>query len=79
MKANNDLENEQQMLGFVNSIVMEILPGIATALVAIFGAYWVTLLEHWTIGALWAFRSYFGYIFGTCELSCIKYKPAPKQ
>lgn len=63
MKANNDLENEQQILGFVNGIIMEIMPGIATAIVVIFGAYWV-VIGHWTIGTLWAFRSYFSYVFG---------------
>ena len=63
MKANNQLENEQQMLGFMNGITMEIMPGVATAFVVIFGAYWV-IVGHWTIGALWAFRSYFGYVLG---------------
>lgn len=63
MRANNALTNEQQMLGFVNGMVMEVMPKIATAFVVIFGAYWV-ITGHWTIGALWAFRSYFGYVLG---------------
>ena len=63
IRANNELENEQQALGFLNSITMDIMPGIATAVVFIFGAYWV-IVGHWTIGVLWAFRSYFGYVLG---------------
>ncbi len=63
MRANNELENEQQMLGFMNSTIMSVMPGIATAFLAIFGAYWV-IVGHWTVGALWAFRSYFGYVLG---------------
>ncbi len=63
MKKNNKLALQQQALGIFNGFVMGATPKLANAFVVAFGAYWV-ITDQWTIGSLWAFRSYFGYVLG---------------
>ena len=53
---------EQSVVGSVISSIFTLVPDIARAVVLIAGAYWV-IIGDWTLGSLFAFQSYMGYVF----------------
>jgi len=57
---------EQQSVGFVNSAVIQALPGLARLCVLVFGSYWV-IKGDWTVGSLLAFEAYLGYVYGPAQ------------
>ena len=57
---------EQQSVGFVNSVAIQALPGLARFFVLVFGSYWV-IKGDWTVGSLLAFQAYLGYVYGPAQ------------
>ena len=61
--ASQQLEMEQSTVSTVANLVFGIVPGIASGVVLVVGAYWV-IQGEWTLGSLLAFQSYLGYVYG---------------
>ncbi len=57
------IEMEQSTVGSVANLVLGIVPGIASGVALVAGAYWV-IRGEWTLGSLLAFQSYLGYVYG---------------
>lgn len=54
---------EQLALNTVNSNAMNLMPSLARFFVVGFGMYWI-LQDQWTLGDLWAFQRFVGYVYG---------------
>ncbi|MBP1733663.1 MAG: transporter transrane region, partial [Deltaproteobacteria bacterium] len=66
MKKVLHLSLEQSALTSVASLAIDAVPGIARFSVLALGAYWVVQGE-WTLGSLFAFQAYMGYVFGPAQ------------
>jgi ABC-type multidrug transport system fused ATPase/permease subunit len=62
-KTTQQLNLEQTTVGSLANLLISALPGLATAVVFVAGAYWV-IQGTWTFGSLTAFTSYLGYVYG---------------
>jgi ABC-type multidrug transport system fused ATPase/permease subunit len=63
MRASNRLSLESSALGTVTDLTIGLAPDIARLIVFVLGAYWI-ITDQWTLGSLYAFQSYMGYLFG---------------
>jgi ABC-type multidrug transport system fused ATPase/permease subunit len=63
IRASNRLSLEGSALGTVAGFAIGLAPDIAYFLVFVLGAYWI-ITDQWTLGSLYAFQSYLGYLFG---------------
>jgi ABC-type bacteriocin/lantibiotic exporter with double-glycine peptidase domain len=66
LKAALHISLEQQAVDTSANFVLDMLPGIARALVLGIGAYWI-IHHRWTLGSLLAFQAYLGYVFGPAQ------------
>jgi ABC-type multidrug transport system fused ATPase/permease subunit len=57
------LSLEQTAVGSLAGLSLKVLNQAANLVVLLLGAYWV-IVGQWTLGALLAFRSYLGYVYG---------------
>jgi ABC-type multidrug transport system fused ATPase/permease subunit len=57
---------EQSTVGSVANLIISSTPGIARVFVLALGAYWV-IKEEWTLGSLFAFQAYLGYVFSPAQ------------
>jgi ABC-type multidrug transport system fused ATPase/permease subunit len=57
---------EQSTVGSVAHLMITSLPGLARVFVLALGAYWV-IREEWTLGSLFAFQAYLGYVFSPAQ------------
>jgi ABC-type bacteriocin/lantibiotic exporter with double-glycine peptidase domain len=57
---------EQSTVGSVAHLIISSTPGIARVFVLALGAYWV-IKGEWTLGSLFAFQAYLGYVFGPAQ------------
>jgi ABC-type multidrug transport system fused ATPase/permease subunit len=57
---------EQSTVGSVANLAISSMPGVARAIVLALGAYWV-INGQWTLGSLFAFQAYLGYVFGPAQ------------
>jgi len=57
---------EQSTVGSVAHLIISSTPGIARVFVLALGAYWV-IKEEWTLGSLFAFQAYLGYVFSPAQ------------
>jgi ABC-type multidrug transport system fused ATPase/permease subunit len=47
--------------------LIEAMPAIARAVVLFVGAYWV-ITDQWSLGSLFAYQAYLGYVFGPAQM-----------
>jgi ABC-type bacteriocin/lantibiotic exporter with double-glycine peptidase domain len=57
---------EQSTVGSIAHLIISSTPGIARVFVLALGAYWV-IKEEWTLGSLFAFQAYLGYVFSPTQ------------
>jgi subfamily B ATP-binding cassette protein MsbA len=57
---------EQSTVSSVASFAINFLPAIVRGIVLALGAYWV-IKGQWTLGSLFAFQVYLGYVFGPSQ------------
>jgi len=57
------LSLEQTTVSSLFSLAINALPGLARGAVLALGAYWI-IKGQWTLGSLFAFQAYLGYVFG---------------
>jgi ABC-type bacteriocin/lantibiotic exporter with double-glycine peptidase domain len=57
---------EQSTVASVANLAISSMPGVARAIVLALGAYWV-IRGQWTLGSLFAFQAYLGYVFGPAQ------------
>jgi ABC-type bacteriocin/lantibiotic exporter with double-glycine peptidase domain len=62
VEASQQIELEQTSVSTLANLVLGTVPGIASGLVLVAGAYWV-ILGDWTVGSLLAFQAYLGFVF----------------
>jgi ATP-binding cassette, subfamily B, bacterial len=62
MKASYQVNLEQQTIGSVAGLANSLVPAFAALVVLILGAYWI-MQGQWTLGNLFAFQGYIGYLF----------------
>jgi ABC-type multidrug transport system fused ATPase/permease subunit len=55
------LSLEQSAVGALIGTATSFLPDVARFVIFALGAYWV-ITDHWTLGSLFAFQAYFGYV-----------------
>ena len=58
-----ELSLERMAVGTVAGVALSTLNSVVNFVVLGVGAYWV-IVGHWTLGSLFAFRSYVGYVHG---------------
>ena len=61
-----ELSLERMAVGTVAGMALSTLNSVANFVILGVGAYWV-IVGHWTLGSLWAFRSYVGYVHGPAQ------------
>jgi len=66
LKRALQISMEQSTVNSVANLAINSLPGIARAIVLALGAYWV-IQGQWTLGSLFAFQAYMGYVFGPAQ------------
>jgi ABC-type bacteriocin/lantibiotic exporter with double-glycine peptidase domain len=57
---------EQSTVGSVAHLIISSTPGIARVFALALGAYWV-IKGEWTLGSLFAFQAYLGYVFSPAQ------------
>ncbi|MDX9993332.1 MAG: ABC transporter ATP-binding protein [Anaerolineales bacterium] len=57
------VELEQVTVSSFANLAMGIVPSLAGGVVLVAGAYWI-IRGEWTLGSLFAFQSYLGYVYG---------------
>lgn len=63
VQISQQISMEQTVVNSVANSVINLVPSIAKAVVLLAGAYWV-IRGDWTLGSLFAFQSYMGYVYG---------------
>ena len=58
-----ELSLEQTAVGAAAGMILGVLNSVVNLVILAAGAYWV-IVGQWTLGSLWAFRSYVGYVHG---------------
>jgi len=66
LKKSFRISLEQSTVGSVAHLIISSTPGIARVFVLALGAYWV-IKEEWTLGSLFAFQAYLGYVFSPAQ------------
>lgn len=66
LKKSFQISLEQSTVGSVAHLIISSTPGIARVFVLALGAYWV-IKEEWTLGSLFAFQAYLGYVFSPAQ------------
>ncbi len=61
-----DLSLEQSTVNSIAGLAIGSMPRAVNLAVLVIGAYWV-ITGHWTLGSLFAFQSYLGYVFGPAQ------------
>jgi ABC-type multidrug transport system fused ATPase/permease subunit len=61
------LSLERSTVNSVANLAMNSMPAVARFAVLAVGAYWVVIGE-WTLGSLFAFQAYLGYVFGPTQV-----------
>ena len=57
---------ERSVVGSVTGLALSSTPSLINFAVFALGAYWV-IMGHWTLGSLFAFQAYLGYVFGPAQ------------
>jgi ABC-type multidrug transport system fused ATPase/permease subunit len=57
---------ERSVVGSVTGLALSSTPSLVNFCVFAIGAYWV-ITGHWTLGSLFAFQAYLGYVFGPAQ------------
>ena len=63
VQASQRISMETMVVGSVAGVVFNIVPDIAKAVVLVVGAY-LAIQGQWTLGSLFAFQSYLGFVYG---------------
>ena len=58
-----NLSLEQSTVNSIAGLAIGSMPRVVNLAVLVIGAYWV-ITGHWTLGSLFAFQGYLGYVFG---------------
>ena len=66
LRAIFQISMEQSAVNSVANTVISFMPGIARAVTLALGAYWI-IEGQWTLGSLFAFQVYLGYVFGPAQ------------
>ena len=61
-----NLSLEQSTVNSIAGLAIGSMPSAVNLSVLVIGAYWV-ITGHWSLGSLFAFQSYLGYVFGPAE------------
>ncbi|HVN25708.1 MAG TPA: ABC transporter ATP-binding protein [Syntrophorhabdales bacterium] len=61
-----NLSLEQSTVNSIGGLAIGSMPSVVNLSVLAIGAYWV-ITGHWTLGSLFAFQSYLGYVFGPAQ------------
>ena len=61
-----NLSLEQSTVNSIAGLAIGSMPRVVNLAVLVIGAYWV-ITGHWTLGSLFAFQSYLGYVFGPAQ------------
>jgi ABC-type multidrug transport system fused ATPase/permease subunit len=61
-----NLSLEQSTVNSIAGLAIGSMPRIVNLSVLVIGAYWV-ITGHWTLGSLFAFQGYLGYVFGPAQ------------
>jgi len=61
-----DLSLEQSTVNSIAGLAIGSMPRAVNLAVLVIGAYWV-ITGHWTLGSLFAFQGYLGYVFGPAQ------------
>jgi ATP-binding cassette, subfamily B, bacterial len=61
-----NLSLEQSTVNSIAGLAIGSMPSVVNLSVLVIGAYWV-ITGHWTLGSLFAFQSYLGYVFGPAQ------------
>jgi ATP-binding cassette, subfamily B, bacterial MsbA len=57
---------ERSVVSSVTGLALSSTPSLVNFAVFALGAYWV-IMGHWTLGSLFAFQAYLGYVFGPAQ------------
>jgi ABC-type multidrug transport system fused ATPase/permease subunit len=57
---------ERSVVGSVTGLALSSAPSLINFVVFALGAYWV-ITGHWSLGSLFAFQAYLGYVFGPAQ------------
>ena len=66
LKAAMQTSMEQTTVSSTATQIIHSMPGIAKVAMLVLGAYWV-IRGDWTLGSLFAFQAYLGYVFGPAQ------------
>ena len=61
-----NLSLEQSTVNSIAGLAIGSMPSVVNLSVLVIGAYWV-ITGHWTLGSLFAFQGYLGYVFGPAQ------------
>jgi len=61
------LSIEQGTVSALAHTAIDAMPAVARAGVLFLGAYWV-ITDHWSLGSLFAYQAYLGYVFGPARV-----------
>ena len=61
-----NLSLEQSTVNSIAGLAIGSMPRVVNLSVLVIGAYWV-ITGHWTLGSLFAFQGYLGYVFGPAQ------------
>jgi ABC-type multidrug transport system fused ATPase/permease subunit len=61
-----NLSLEQSTVNSIAGLAVGSMPRVVNLSVLVIGAYWV-ITGHWTLGSLFAFQGYLGYVFGPAQ------------
>jgi len=61
------LSIEQGTVSALAHTAIDAMPAVARAGVLFLGAYWV-MTDHWSLGSLFAYQAYLGYVFGPARV-----------
>jgi ABC-type multidrug transport system fused ATPase/permease subunit len=61
-----NLSLEQSTVNSIAGLAIGSMPRVVNLSVLVIGAYWV-ITDHWSLGSLFAFQGYLGYVFGPAQ------------
>jgi len=61
-----NLSLEQSTVNSIAGLAISSIPSLVNLSVLVIGAYWV-ITGHWSLGSLFAFQGYLGYVFGPAQ------------
>jgi len=66
LRAGLQISLEQSTLSSAANTLVSSMPGITRGVVLALGAYWI-IKGQWSLGSLFAFQAYLGYVFGPAQ------------